>query len=95
MFSPLTHLPNEPVTLNTCFLGQPVPNPTPAPQLRMLGFAGGGVAMVPMGRGGAGPTLKRSVFSRSSTAFRDTFPVNLSMEKIPRGSSSTPGPWML
>lgn len=48
-----------------------------------------------VGRGGAGPTLKRSVFSRSSTAFRDTFPVNLSMEKIPRGSSSTPGPWML
>lgn len=42
-----------------------------------------------------GPTLKRSVFSRSSMAFRDTFPVNLSMEKTPRGSSSTPGPWML
>lgn len=44
---------------------------------------------------GRGPTLKRSVFSRSSVAFRNTLPVNLSMENTPRGSSSTPGPWML
>lgn len=32
------------------------------------GMGGGGAA-----RGGAGPTLKQSVFSRSSIAFRDTF----------------------
>lgn len=40
-------------------------------------------------------TRKRSFSSRSSMALRKTFPLNLSMEKMPRGSSSTPGPLML
>lgn len=79
-------------------LWERVPNPAREAQLRTLVLQAGvwaGPRRGWAGRGGAGPTLKRSVFSRSSIAFRDTFPVNLSMEKTPRGSSSTPGPWIL
>lgn len=89
---------NRDIILNTCFLGLQVlvPNPRTCPQLRTPDLAREPVlASHGNRRLEWGGTRKRSVFSRSSTAFRNTFPVNLSMENTSRGSSSTPGPWML